>query len=259
MIRKIAAYTTLLSLVALSAPDAYANGALQSQARPGDYTHTNNKTTSNYHLSNSLKSAAQRLSTGYVRPTGLGGLATIHGPTGRNGLPNTSLDSFVLNAGGSANQIYGDEGANGLPPFFEFTKAHRINTGIQGPRDEGITTGHGSYLPDAWGGDEFVDGPEFSQAGKNGGQPNHWSQGTFMGSNPGTPNQTNPGVNPLNNMPNPNSEGPQYNNVYFPEGSLGSYTSQMGNGGENPNGWSTQEPPPPGGAPGGEGSDDEGP
>ena len=34
--------------------------------------------------------------------TGLGGLAEIHGPTGRNGLPITSMDSFVLNAGGHA-------------------------------------------------------------------------------------------------------------------------------------------------------------
>ncbi|MBZ0185910.1 MAG: hypothetical protein K8F91_06610, partial [Candidatus Obscuribacterales bacterium] len=110
----------------------------------------------------------------FMMPAGLGGMATVHGPRGRNGLPVTSLDSFVLNAGGHAEHIYGDEGANGLPPYFEFTKVHRIETGIMGSRDQGITTGHGSLLPDAWGGDEFVDGPEFTHAGHQGGFSNNW-------------------------------------------------------------------------------------
>ncbi|MBK9141794.1 MAG: hypothetical protein IPM23_04810 [Candidatus Melainabacteria bacterium] len=111
---------------------------------------------------------------GMMMPAGLGGTARVFGPRGRNGLPVTSLDSFVLNAGGHAEHIYGDEGANGLPPYEEFTKVHRIEMGIQGSRDAGITTGHGSTLPDAWGGDEFVDGPEFTHAGHNGGFSNNW-------------------------------------------------------------------------------------
>lgn len=69
----------------------------------------------------------------------------------RRGLPPTSLDSFVLNAGGMSEMIYGDEGAGGLPPYFGFDQGHRINTGIVGQRAAGLTTGHASALPEAWG------------------------------------------------------------------------------------------------------------
>lgn len=82
--------------------------------------------------------------------------------------------------------IYGDEGVT-IPPYTEFTKVHRINTGIEGVRDAGLTTGHGSYMADAWGGDEFVDGPEFTMSGANHGNPQHFSQGQYLGSNPGGP------------------------------------------------------------------------
>jgi len=85
----------------------------------------------------------------------------------RNGLPETTLDSFVLQAKGDADAIYGDEGTVGLPPFGEpgFTREHRIERGITGERSIGLTTGHGSVLPAAWGGDEFVKGSEFSLSG----------------------------------------------------------------------------------------------
>ncbi len=100
-----------------------------------------------------------------------------HSPTGmRNGLPPTSMDSFVLNAGSHKEHIYGDEGANGIPPYFGFNHVHRINTGIEGDRDTGLTTGHGSYLPEAWGADEYIAPPgEWSQSGVNNGdhQYNH--------------------------------------------------------------------------------------
>jgi len=86
----------------------------------------------------------------------------------RNGLPPTQLDSFVLNAGRHAENIYGDESLSGPPPYECFTKTHRINTGITGDRDSGLTTGHGSQLPDAWGRDEFSGSPEFSQSGARG-------------------------------------------------------------------------------------------
>lgn len=86
----------------------------------------------------------------------------------RNGLPPTSMDSFVRNAGAHAEAIYGDEGKDGIPEYEHFTQAHRINTGIVGVRDAGLTTGHGSMMPSAWGGDEFsMSGPEFSQSGAN--------------------------------------------------------------------------------------------
>jgi hypothetical protein len=64
------------------------------------------------------------------------------------GLPPTRLDSFVMNAAGSADMIYGDEGSEGIPPFFGFDDSHYIGTGIQ---SGGLTTGHRSGLPSAWG------------------------------------------------------------------------------------------------------------
>ncbi len=87
----------------------------------------------------------------------------------RNGLPATNMDSFVYQSGLSES-IYGDEGVNGPPPFSGFQPENRINAGIFGQRDQGLTTGHGSLLPDAWGGDEFI-GPEFSVSGPSNGGP----------------------------------------------------------------------------------------
>ena len=89
----------------------------------------------------------------------------------RNGLPATTMDSFVRNAGSRADAIYGDEGqGDNPPPFYEgFTARHRINAGIVGQQDAGLTTGHGSMLPDAWGRDEYLGGQEWSQSGPNNG------------------------------------------------------------------------------------------
>lgn len=106
---------------------------------------------------------------GYSAPGG--------GQTVRNGLPPTSLDSFVANAGGMAEAIYGDEGVEGPPPYEEFTPMHRINAGIVGIRDAGLTTGHGSMLPNAMGGDEFVKTEAFTQAGTNAGNYQNWANG----------------------------------------------------------------------------------
>ena len=85
-------------------------------------------------------------------------------------LPPTHLDSFVHHAllSGHAEHIYGDEGTNGPPPQMGFNIKHRINIGIVGERDAGLTTGHGDYLPDAWGSDEFLRPPgAWSQSGAN--------------------------------------------------------------------------------------------
>lgn len=90
----------------------------------------------------------------------------------RRNLPPVRMDSFVQQAGGHAEHIYGDEGANGLPPYFGFSKAHRIDTGIMGTRNAGLTTGHGSIMPDAWGGDEYI-GAEWSDTNR-GRPPQHW-------------------------------------------------------------------------------------
>lgn len=225
MLKQTAATITLLALAAFLAPPANAQGAMQSQARTGSFGNSSFRT-NNFRMPDAAYTTNQRLPR--VRMTGLGGLAEIHGPTGRNGLPVTSLDSFVLNAGGHAEHIYGDEGADGLPPYFEFTKVHRINTGITGVRDRGLTTGHGSYMPDAWGGDEFVDGPEWSQSGSNSGNAGHWSQGVYTGASPGTP-ITHPDDVPQYDNVVPDENG-SIDNQPYPVGSgdMGSYRGDMG-------------------------------
>ena len=86
----------------------------------------------------------------------------------QNGLPPTTMDSFVYNAGGLAESIYGDEGTTDIPPYFGFDPSHRINLGIaSSPSGPGLTTGHGSSLPSAWGGDEFDMSEPWSQAGSS--------------------------------------------------------------------------------------------
>ncbi len=125
-----------------------------------------------------------------------------------NGLPPTCLDSFVDRAGVYANQIYGDEGtgifaASGLAPtpglvtnsplaptpLEGFNADNRIGYGITfSPDNLGLTTGHGSYLPSAWGADEVMvnsmgmpayPGGEWTQSGPGG--PDALFQNIFGG------------------------------------------------------------------------------
>lgn len=195
-----------LSIVALAiTATAPANAQVASQARPGSFGNTS-ATTNNYRRANSVYTTSQRLPN--VRMAGLGGLASIHGRTGRNGLPVTRLDSFVLNAGGAAEMIYGDEGSDGPPPYFEFTAAHRIQRGIQG-NSAGLTTGHGSYLPCAWGGDEYVDGPEFSNSA-NSNSGNYWANQVQVGPSPGT----RPDMNQDNDQQNQQNQQNEYDQSY---------------------------------------------
>jgi hypothetical protein len=79
--------------------------------------------------------------TSAIAPTSFGQLSP-------GGLPPTRLSSFVQDAGGSAELIYGDEGSFGIPPYFEFTQDHRIGSGIASSQ---LSTGHASTLPSAWG------------------------------------------------------------------------------------------------------------
>src|SRR5581483_5420114 len=81
----------------------------------------------------------------------------------RNGLPPTSMDSFVNQAGEYKEYIYGDESHMGPPPYMGFEQANRINSGILDVRNQGLTTGHGSYLPDAWGRAQFAGGQEINE------------------------------------------------------------------------------------------------
>jgi hypothetical protein len=59
-------------------------------------------------------------------------------------LPETRLDSFVKESGYN-DMIYGDEGTDGPPPYDDFLY---INDGIT---SGGLTTGHPSDAPSAWG------------------------------------------------------------------------------------------------------------
>lgn len=80
-------------------------------------------------------------------------LDKVFGGTKPQGLPPTTLDSFVVQAGGMREVIYGDEGTGiggilGLPPQNYFLEQNRINTGIHSDK---LTTGHkDSSLPEAW-------------------------------------------------------------------------------------------------------------
>ncbi|CAN5540391.1 hypothetical protein BH10CYA1_BH10CYA1_18490 [soil metagenome] len=105
------------------------------------------------------------------------------GISGQNGLPPCRMDSFVRSAGGMADLIYGDEGTDGPPPFYGFTDIHRIEAGIFGDTRQGLTTGHHSELPSAWGADEFL-GAEWSQP--NSGMPIAPASSYTAGSSAGT-------------------------------------------------------------------------
>lgn len=108
-------------------------------------------------------------SMGWTAPTGPQRLPLPRATTGRLapdysgsfGLPPTRLDSFVKKAGGLANQIYGDEGTTGPPKIEHFNPQNRIDFGITNSENNfGLTTGHESLLPSAWGSDEFSSHPE---------------------------------------------------------------------------------------------------
>ncbi|MBS1992788.1 MAG: hypothetical protein JSS83_19860 [Cyanobacteria bacterium SZAS LIN-3] len=99
----------------------------------------------------------------------------------RGALPPVTLDSFVTQAGGAADAIYGDEGDIDIPPIDSFTKENRINAGIFGQRDAGLTTGHGSFMPDAWGADEFLAPPgEWGWSGARNGNNNQMIEATQL-------------------------------------------------------------------------------
>lgn len=136
----------------------------------------------------------------------------------RNGLPPTTLDSFVYEAGGHAEHIYGDEGVNGLPPYMGFGKAHRINAGIMDQRDAGLTTGHGSFMPDATGKDEILAAPgEWGRSGFR----NHSSASGF--NDDGSPNVGGGGNSPADYGPPP---GEGYQPATTCEGFVGWYSPE---------------------------------
>ncbi|HND69119.1 MAG TPA: hypothetical protein PL112_20100, partial [Candidatus Obscuribacter sp.] len=128
-------------------------------------------------------------------------------------LPPTVLDSFVYNAGANAENIYGDEGVNGLPPIDNFKKCNRIDAGITGIRDLGLTTGHGSVMPDAWGADEFISVGEWTQSGAKGNMANPVSiSATNLDSRVSNRGGSGGSIGSDENIPPP--PGPGYQPVY---------------------------------------------
>lgn len=122
------------------ATGAYGNSSYRTNEAPASRTYGNSQHTGQQLASKSGMGTLQ------LPVTGLQTLDKVYG--GGRSLPKTTLDSFVMNAAGSADMIYGDEGAEGPPPFFGFDDSHYIGTGIQ---SGGLTTGHRSGLPSAWG------------------------------------------------------------------------------------------------------------
>jgi len=117
--------------------------SMETELSP-DYTQNQRTSRSNVPL------AGRPTTTRYLGQSGQGvaQMDKVYGG-GLDKLPMTRLDSFVAQAGGMAEAIYGDEGVYDIPPYFGFTDDHHINTGIN---SGGLTTGHkDGSLPEAWG------------------------------------------------------------------------------------------------------------
>lgn len=158
--------SSLLCLTATAVSPAQAQEFdLPSSGASGDYGHATNYTGESPAGTGGTFSFPTVSQSVVMNPTTLGRLTPRLGPVGFNGLPPTRLDSFVLNAGASADLIYGDEGTDGPPPYSEFTKMHRIESGIHGDTAAGLSTGHRANLPSAWGADEFLGAEWYYQPG----------------------------------------------------------------------------------------------
>jgi hypothetical protein len=82
-------------------------------------------------------------------PTKFAQLDKVYGRTLPQQLPQARFNSFVRQAGGNAERIFGDDGGSGVPPMSGYTDMSRINAGINSP---GLTTGHhDDSLPPAGG------------------------------------------------------------------------------------------------------------
>jgi hypothetical protein len=115
----------------------------------GDNGQTGAQKTTNRLFSPSIPGVSSQAATGAPIP------GTFIAPAnlalrneGRFTLPVTNLDSFVAQSGYD-DLIYGDEGVEDIPPYFNFTEEHRIERGIE-RSNPGLTTGHRSDAPAAW-------------------------------------------------------------------------------------------------------------
>jgi hypothetical protein len=199
------AYSVLLtaSLAAAfctSISAAQANGKLVSGSFRQSSSQTNGKV-----VSGSFRQSPSQ---------GLASSSTAPAPTTRNGLPPTNLDSFVRQAQSAAEFIYGDEGVYTPPPYSGFSKASRINAGIFDTRDAGLTTGHGTKMPDAWGADEFIMPPngEWSLSGARGVTASNGPVDGTPAMTDFSPDDGSYGANSTANLPP--SPGPGYQPIF---------------------------------------------
>ncbi len=134
-----------LLAASLFVPCAFANSTdLQSAGNPGA-TERKSKQTANLTRTDAQKTETQRV---YLPQAGFGVLSpAVPGGGGRNNLPDTRLDSFVLNSGGRGELVFGGEGDSGPPPFSGYGMEHRIGPGL----NPGLSTGHGSLMPSSQG------------------------------------------------------------------------------------------------------------
>jgi hypothetical protein len=131
-------FLSMMAVAMIFAPPCRAQQA-DSSAAQGDPYHTTNLTYAGAPASSNLTGTQATVTL----PTGFGQLANVPG-----GLPETRLDSLVKDSGYS-DLIYGDEGTDGPPPYYGFTDEHYIYHGMSA--DTGLTTGHATVLPTAWG------------------------------------------------------------------------------------------------------------
>ena len=106
------ALLALVPFMTISAPEASAQGAYQSQGQTGVFGRSSYR--SNIISRSDAQQTTNQTPAKLLRQAGFGGLTRIVGPRGRNGLPPTRLDSFVKTSGYNFH-IYGDEGVT-LPP-----------------------------------------------------------------------------------------------------------------------------------------------
>jgi len=168
MVKRVINIAVLSLLLSSAIPASIAQSALQSSGATGNLTNTNGNATlgnvngwSNFTTTNGSGSPngpnlAGTNSTG-AGPGGSSGAATSAPFQGTYYAPSniaarqfggvlqpTQMTSFVADSGYN-DFIYGDEGTDGPPPYDDFGY---INDGIS---SSGLTTGHPSGAPSAWG------------------------------------------------------------------------------------------------------------
>lgn len=148
--------SSLLIAMLLAVPASFA----QYDASTGPPSHNSSKTGQGPNGMGGQSSGKTGKQNVVNLPTGLGQLAKPPGSPSLQALPPCVFDSNVK----MNEAVFGDEGIDDIPPYFGFDKSHRLKITIADPNPE-LSTFHGSMLPDAWGKDEFIGGPEMDMSG----------------------------------------------------------------------------------------------